>query len=135
MANLDNRVLIDSYKIPLVFMVLHAFLAAMWNAAGVWLISQGQSPLGPTASLTGVAVLAVFIVIYIFTLKKGYEKSFLLMAFIGALVGLMTIYGALTKDHSFWPSEFWRIAGIAINSLAVIGFVLTLKVFFQRKNH
>jgi len=116
-------------------MVLHAFLAAVWNVAGVWLISQGKSPLGPTASLTGVAVLAILIMIYIFTLKKGYEKSFLLMVSLGALVGLMTIYGALTKDHSFWPSEFWRIAGIAINSLAVIGFVLTLKVFFQRKNH
>ena len=116
-------------------MVLHAFLAAIWNVVGVWLISQGQSPLGPTASLTGVAVLVVLIVIYIFTLKKGYEKSFLLMASIGAMVGLMTIYGALTKDHSLWPSEFWRYAGIAINSLAVIGFILVLKNFLQRKNH
>ena len=115
-------------------MVLHAFLAALWNVAGVWLISQGQSPLGPTASMTGVAVLAVLILAYIFTLKKGYEKAFLLLASVGALVGLLTIYGALTKDPSLWPSEFWRVAGIAVNSLAAIGFVLTLKVFFQGKN-
>jgi len=114
-------------------MVMHAFWAAMWNVAGVWLMSHGQSPLGPTASLTGVAVLAVLILIYIYTLKKGYEKTFLLMALIGALVGAMTIYGALTKEHNLWPSEFWRFAGIAVNSLAVIGFTLTLKQFFSKK--
>ena len=116
-------------------MVLHALLAALWNVAGVWLISQGQSPLGPTASLTGVAILAVLILAYIWTLKKGYEKTFLLLASVGALVGLLTIYGALTKDPGLWPSAFWRFAGIAVNSLAAIGFVLTLKVFFQKKIH
>ena len=125
--------LIGTYKTPLVFMVMHAFLAAVWNLAGVWLISQGQAPLGPTASFTGVIVLLVLIMIYIFTLKKGFEKTFLLMAFVGALVGALTIYGALTKEHSLWPSEFWRIAGIAVNSLAVIGFSLTLKQFFSKK--
>jgi len=114
-------------------MVMHAFLAAVWNLAGVWLISQGQAPLGPTASFTGVIVLLVLIMIYIFTLKKGFKKTFLLMASVGALVGALTIYGALTKEHSLWPSEFWRIAGIAVNSLAVIGFSLTLKQFFSKK--
>jgi len=114
-------------------MVLHAFLAALWNIAGVWLISQGQSPLGPTASLAAVGVLAVLIFAYVFTLKQGYEKSFLLLATIGALLGIMTIYGALTKDPGLWPSEFWRVAGIAVNSLAAIGFALTVKVFLQRK--
>ena len=127
--------LINSYKIPLRFMVLHALLAAVWNLAGVWLISQGQSPLGPTASLLGVVVLSILIIIYIFTLKKGYEKTFLLMAFVGALVGALTIYGALTKEHSFWPSEFWRFTGIAVNSLAPVGFALAVKIFLQRKNN
>jgi len=72
-------------------------------------------------------------VIYVLTLQKGYEKTFLLIALIGALVGAMTIYGALTKEHNLWPSEFWRFAGIAVNSLAVIGFTLTLKQFFSKK--
>ena len=126
--------LTNSYRTALLFMVAHAFLAALWNVAGVWLISQGQSPLGPTASLTGVAVLAVLILAYIFTLKKGYEKSFLALALVGALLGLLTIYGALTKEQSLWPSEFWRYAGIAVNALALIGFLSAMKVFFQRQN-
>jgi len=121
------------YRMPLIFMVLHAFLAALWNVAGVWLISQDQSPWGPTASMTGVAVLAILILAYMVTLKKGYEKFFLFLAFLGAVLGVLTIYGALTKEHSLWPSEFWRYAGIAVNSLAAIGFVLTLKVFFGKE--
>ena len=125
--------MINTYRTPLIFMVLHAFLAAVWNVAGVWLISQGQPALGPTASLAGVTVMAVLIAIYIFTLKKGYEKSFLLIALMGALLGLMTIYGALTKDHSLWPSEFWRYAGIAVNSLAPVGFTLAGKLFTSHK--
>jgi len=88
--------------------------------------------LGPTASLTGVAVLAILILAYIVTLKKGYEKSFLLLAFVGALVGLLTIYSALTKEHTLWPSEFWRYAGIVVNSLAAIGFVFTIREFFSK---
>jgi len=126
--------LTNTYKTALLFMMAHAFLAALWNVAGVWLISQDQSPLGPTASLTGVSVLAVLILAYIFTLKKGYERSFLVLAFSGALLGLLTIYGALTKEHSLWPSEFWRVAGIAVNALALIGLSFAMKVFFQRKN-
>ena len=35
--------LIDIYKIPLLLMILHAFMAAVWNVAGLVLISQEQS--------------------------------------------------------------------------------------------
>ena len=124
------------YKSPLVFMVSHALLAAAWNGTGLWLVSQGQSPLGPTASGAAVALMAVLIVLYVFTFKKGYEKTFLLIASVGALLGILTIYGALTKDHSLWPSEFWRYAGIAVNALAAIGFALGIKGYISSKgNH
>lgn len=127
--------LTDIYRVPMIFMVLHAFLAALWNVAGVWLISQGQSPLGPTASLVGAVVLTVLAGAYIFTLKRGYEKSFLVLASIGALAGILTIYGALTKDPGLWPSEFWRVAGIAVNALAAIGFALAVKVFISSREN
>ena len=71
--------------------------------------------------------------IYVLTLQKGYEKTFFLMAFAGALVGALTIYSALTKEHSLWSSEFWRFAGIVVNFLAVVGFIFTVKQFFQKK--
>jgi len=35
---------------------------------------------------------------------------------------------------SYRRAEFWRYAGIAVNSLALVGFSFAMKVFFQRKN-
>ena len=124
-----------TYQGPLTIMVTHAFLSAAWNAAGVWLIARGQPPLGPTASMSGVAVLGILILAYLITVKQSYTKSFLVLASIGALAGLLAIYGAFTKDHSLWPSELWRFTGIAVNSLALIGYTLTLRIYFQSNNH
>ena len=122
----------NKYKTPLYFTVLHAFIAAIWNVAGLILISKGESPLGPTASSAAIILMLILIVTYIITLKKGYEKTFLIIAFLGAILGSVTIYGALTKEHTLWPSEFWRYAGIAVNALAAIGFMLSLKIFFGK---
>ena len=113
-------------KLSVIFMVLHALLVIVWNLAGLWLISHGKTALGPTASLVGVFIFAVLIGLYIIFYKKEYKKLFLVFVFIGALLGSMAIYGAFTKDPSFWPSEFWRYAGIAVNTLGVIGFILSV---------
>ena len=114
-------------------MILHAILVIAWNVIGVWLISEGKSALGPTATLTGALLFAVFIIIYFLFYKKGMEKSFLTAVSIGALLGTVAIFGALTKDPSLWPSEFWRYTGIAVNSLGAFGFFFALKGFFKKK--
>ena len=111
------------YKSALILMILHATLVIAWNIIGLWLLSEEKSALGPTATLTGALLFAVFIIIYFIFFKKGMEKSFLIAISIGALLGTMAIYGALTKDPSLWPSEFWRYAGVAVNSLGVLGII------------
>ena len=122
----------NTYKLALLFMIFHAILVIVWNIAGVWLISEGKSALGPTATLTGALLFAVLIVIYFLFYKKGYEKLFLIVVTIGALLGSMAIYGAFTKDPDLWPSEFWRYAGVAVNFLGVLGFIFALKGFFKK---
>ena len=124
----------NTYKQALVFMVLHALLVILWNIAGVWLLSQGKSALGPTATLTGALLFVVLITAYLILYKKGLEKAFLITVLIGALLGSMAIYGAFTKDPGLWPSEFWRYAGIAVNSFGVLGLLFALKSFFKRNN-
>jgi len=118
--------MLNNNRLSVIFMTLHALLVIVWNIAGLWLISQGKSALGPTASLVGVILFAVLIGLYIIFYKKKYKKLFLIFVLIGASLGSMAIYGALTKDHNLWPSEFWRYAGIAVNTLGVIGFVLAI---------
>ena len=115
-------------------MVLHALLVIAWNIVGVWLLSQGKSALGPTATLTGALLFAGLIAVYLILYKKGLEKVFLIVVTIGALLGSMAIYGAFTKDPSLWPSEFWRYAGVAVNSLGVLGLLFALIGFFKRKH-
>ena len=121
-----------TYKPALVFIVLHALLVIVWNLLGVWLLSQGKSALGPTATLTGALVFGVLIAIYFLFYKKGYKKLFLISVFIGASLGAMAIYGAFTKDPGLWPSEFWRYAGIAVNTIGVLGLLFALKAFFKK---
>jgi len=108
-------------------MVFHALLVIAWNTISLWLLSQDKSALGPTASLTAIFLFAALIGLYIFFYKKEYNKLFLLVTFIGASLGSIAIYGALTKAPILWPSEFWRYAGIGVNSLGVIGFLFALK--------
>ncbi len=115
-------------------MVLHAILVIVWNIVGVWRLSLGESALGPTATLVGALIFAVLIAIYFLFYKKGYEKLFLTVVTIGALLGSMAIYGAFTKDPNLWPSEFWRYAGVAVNLLGVLGFIFALNGFFKRKH-
>jgi len=122
-----------TYKPALIFIVLHAILVIVWNIVGVWLLSEGKSALGPTATFVGALIFAVLIAIYYFFYKKGYEKLFLIVVAIGALLGSMAIYGAFTKDPNLWPSEFWRYAGVAVNALGVLALLFALKSFFKKK--
>ncbi|MCK5906685.1 MAG: hypothetical protein KAG37_03795 [Flavobacteriales bacterium] len=122
----------SKYKIAIVFLVLHALLVIVWNIVGVWLISQGKSALGPTATLVGALVFAVIISVYILLYKKAMEIGFLITAILGASMGIFAVYGALTKDPNLWPSEFWRFAGIAVNTLGILGLIFALKAFFKK---
>lgn len=123
-----------TYKPALVFMVLHALLVIIWNIAGVWLLSHNKSALGPTATFTAALVFAILIAIYFWFYKKGWEKLFLTVVTIGALLGSIAIYGAFTKDPALWPSEFWRYAGVAVNGLGILGLLFSLKVLFIKKH-
>ena len=120
----------NPYKNAYVFVVLHAIFVILWNIVGMYLLSQNKQALGPTASWLGVALFFVLIVIYTLSIQKKYYKLFVLFVTIGAILGTFAIYGALTKDHSLWPSEFWRYAGILVNLLGVIGFSLSIKILF-----
>ena len=122
------------YQRACLLMMVHAILVIIWNIAGIWLISQGKSALGPTATWAGVVLFAVLMGIYFVTCQKGLHKTFLVFALLGSLLGLSAIYGAFTKDPALWPSEFWRFAGVAVNFLGIAGFALGLKNFFKEKS-
>ena len=116
-----------NHRTSLIFMMAHAILVIAWNLVGVWLLSNNKPALGPTATIMGAVVFGLFILAYLYSYSKGFKKVFMFLITIGALFGSFAIYGALTKDPSLWPSEFWRYAGIGVNLLGLIGFLLIFK--------
>ena len=114
-------------------MLSHAFLSILWNAIGLWLISQGKQPLGPTATYAAIVILLILSFGYTFSLVKDHPAVYLFLAGIGLALASYAISGGLIKDHGLWSSEFWRYVGMAINTLGVIGFVSAIETFVVRK--
>ena len=100
-----------------------------WNLAGLYLLSQGQPALGPTASWAFVAVLAVLglVLIAAYTRFKWLYVIVSLILVCGAYLALLPALDA--ENASLWPSAFWRYAGAALNAIGVIGGMTALAAF------
>ena len=105
---------------PLILQLSHLVLSCVWNVAGVYLISRGLAPLGPTASIATAALLIGVALLMIIGAKKSIYL-FLACSVIAMAGAGAAITGAFTQDPSLWPSEFWRFSGVGLNCLALIG--------------
>ena len=105
---------------PLSLQLSHLALSCVWNLAGVYLIRHGLAPLGPTASMATAALLIGVGLLMIIGAKKNVYLylfcSVLAMAGAGAAIA-----GAFFQNPSLWPSDVWRLSGVGLNSLAIIG--------------
>jgi hypothetical protein len=74
-----------------------------------------------------VGILAYF-------LHRNWMAAYLILSFIVFSLAALTVYGGLTKSPELWPSEFWLVAGIAVNMVGVFGFMMVIRVFFKNRN-
>jgi len=123
-----------AYRPALVFQLAHVLLCIAWNGMGLWQKSRGLQTIGPTASLTAILIVILLGLGLVFLLRKGRETPYLCLSTLGLLLAVPAIYGGLTKDASNWPSEFWRLAGIAVNLIGVAGFLIALVIYARRKS-
>lgn len=107
-----------------------ALLAALWNIAGVILISQGHQPLGPTASAVG-AVLLVVVALALYWSASKAPIVFVLLSALAGIGAALTVAGAITGDPSLWPTAFWRIAGAVLNAIGTVGAVGAIVAYFK----
>ncbi len=112
--------LVAGWTWSLALMVVWAASSALWNAAGMILISQGKPPRGPTASWMGAVILVVMIPVLAWTSKR-VPLLYVVLALLVIVGACYTIYGAITLDPSHWPSPFWRVTGAAINVVGALG--------------
>ena len=117
--------MIDELKPALVLQLSHLGLSCIWNIVGVILILMGMPALGPTASLTMVAMLVGFAALLIVGAQR-WKWLYVLLSLLLLAGTLATIFPAFTKPPSLWLSDFWRYAGVALNSLGAVGAMLGL---------
>lgn len=125
----------NSYRPALAAQLLHVALCVVWNGLGLWQKSQGIQTIGPTASFGAIGFVVLLGVGFVLLLRKGAETPYILLSLLGLLLSALAIYGGFAKELSNWPSEFWRWAGILVNAVGVIGFLLALITFIRRKSH
>ena len=110
----------------------HLLLSAVWNIAGVVLISYGQPAPGPTASLETAGLLIAMSGLMILGAQR-YRTLYLAVTLV-ALVGALAAIGpAFYKPASLWPSDFLRYAGVLLNSLGVIGALWGIKIYLANR--
>ncbi|BAJ01959.1 hypothetical protein [Shewanella violacea] len=120
-----------NYALALKVQLTHLFLCILWNAIGLWQLHNGEQSIGPTASMMAIVVVLIAGSLLVFSLNKAWKPLYFSISLLAFLLAAMTIYGGLTKDHSLWPSEFWRFAGIAVNAIGALGFILAITSFFK----
>jgi len=107
---------------PLTLQIGHIVLSCFWNLVGVYLIAQNLEPLGPSASL-----MTVFLLVGLGALLvvAGYRSFvfYVLVSSILALGALSAIVNAFLQAADLWPSDFWRIGGVVLNTAGLIGAV------------
>ena len=125
--------MLKQLKPALSVQITHLALSAIWNIAGLILISRNLHALGPTASLTTAALLLVLGILLVFGAVR-YRPLYIAVSGIVALAALSTVVGAFSKPPGSWPSDFWRYAGAALNSLGVVGAVWGMSIVWHHKN-
>lgn len=116
----------SGYRPALIIQTAHLLLCALWNVVGLYLINQGQAAIGPTASWTTIIVVLALLVLLWWSIVKHWFRWYTLFSITAVFFAALAIYGGFTKSPDLWPSEFWRFAGIAVNSVGVIGFVFAI---------
>jgi hypothetical protein len=124
----------NTFRPALIAHLIHVLLCIIWNGVGLWQQAHGLKTIGPTASWGAIGFVILLGAGLVGLSRKGPPLGFLALSAIGMLLAVVAIHGGLTKDASNWPSEFWRWAGIVVNSFGVIGFLLALATYLRRKS-
>ena len=122
----------SDYQYAIKVQALYAILCVVWNAVGLWQIQQGVQSIGPSASITVIVAILLLLSSMVICLYKKWEVIYLGISLLVSILAVLVIYGGFTKDRELWPSEFWRYAGIVVNLMGVLGFLVALRVFVNR---
>ncbi len=127
--------LFSRLKPVLCFQGFHILGATVWNVSGVILLSLGYRSPGPTASLFMAGILLVAGGVMVFGARRQII-IYMAASCLAGIGGFLAIYQAFNLDPILWPSEFWRYAGAALNSVgfiaAIAGIWVSVKYWLRK---
>ncbi|GAA6151206.1 hypothetical protein [Pseudoteredinibacter isoporae] len=122
-------------KSNLAYQFNYLMLCIVWNIAGLILLSNGEPALGPTASVSAIAVLLGFacaIALGVWRWPYLYMFATAILMFLAS----SAVIPAYTQDPSLWPSDYWRYGGALLNGLGALVCARGLLGFWQwRSRH
>jgi hypothetical protein len=119
-------------KLPIKLQLSWISMSILWNISGIILVSQGKRALGPTASWTAIAILLLLAIVLVISYQKKWAIFYFLLTFLGGAMAFIAVRNAFVQDILLWPSEFWRYAGIVVNSFGIFaGFFAILRIKFK----
>jgi len=89
---------------------------------GVYLMDQGLAALGPSASIKTVFLLLGLGALLVLTAYRSFA-FYVLVSSVLAMGALFAILNAFVQASDLWPSEYWRVAGLVLNTGGLIGAI------------
>lgn len=118
----------------LTIQISYLFLCIGWNVYGLWCITKGDRPLGPTASLDIIILLGLIMGSLLICYKKHWGLGYMFTSLLILLLGGYAIVNGLTRDPLLWSSTAAWYSGISINILGVSSFVIQLSLLRKKPN-
>jgi hypothetical protein len=115
----------DALRPALYVQLSYATLVVAWQGIGLALLSSGRPALGPTASMSVAVQASIMAVLLVFSARR-LPLVFVLLSVVSGLAALSAIANAFTADPSLWHSDLRRYAGVALNSMGLIGFAMAV---------
>lgn len=112
------------------FQILWAIGCVAWNGYGLWLQSNGQKMVAPTASGPVAIFSVLFALLFWFFHSRKMKVPYIILSGLTAFLAFVAVYGGFTKNPDLWASESWRWGGIILNGIGTIaGVVAIVKAF------
>lgn len=114
-------------KLALTLQLSHLAFSVIWNLLSVSFLALGMQALGPTSSLIWAFILTILAYVLWFSAQQ-VKTLYMTLSCFQLIAAASTIYNAFIKEENLWPSEFWRLSGVVLNTLGVIGSVIALSL-------
>ncbi|MFK7733737.1 MAG: hypothetical protein AB8B48_19110 [Pseudomonadales bacterium] len=119
------------YSAAMKVQALYALMCIVWNAVVIFQMHAGFQPIGPTGSTVVITGAVILVALLAYSLHSGWELAYVLLAAVVSLLALSAVFSSMTNSSDAWPSEFWQVAGLLINVIGALSFLVVITLLIR----